>query len=60
MKLLIMLFLNQISRREYEHSEKYPDAKIIKLGIGDTSEPIPDCIASAMAKVNFLLFIFFV
>ncbi|TYK06659.1 putative LL-diaminopimelate aminotransferase [Cucumis melo var. makuwa] len=40
----------EISRREYEHSEKYPDAKIIKLGIGDTSEPIPDCIASAMAK----------
>lgn len=40
----------EISRREYEHSQRYPNAKIIKLGIGDTSEPIPECIASAMAK----------
>ncbi|KGN63120.1 probable LL-diaminopimelate aminotransferase, chloroplastic [Cucumis sativus] len=40
----------EISRREYEHFEKYPNAKIIKLGIGDTTEPIPECIASAMAK----------
>ncbi|XP_022939463.1 probable LL-diaminopimelate aminotransferase, chloroplastic [Cucurbita moschata] len=40
----------EISLREYEHSQKYPNAKIIKLGIGDTTEPIPDCIASAMAK----------
>ncbi|XP_023549870.1 probable LL-diaminopimelate aminotransferase, chloroplastic [Cucurbita pepo subsp. pepo] len=40
----------EISLREYEHSQKYPNAKIIKLGIGDTTEPIPNCIASAMAK----------
>lgn len=31
--------------------QKYPDAKIIPLGIGDTTEPIPEYIASAMAKV---------
>lgn len=30
---------------------KYPDAPVISLGIGDTTEPIPDVIASAMAKV---------
>lgn len=30
---------------------KYPDAQVISLGIGDTTEPIPDVITSAMAKV---------
>lgn len=30
---------------------KYPDAQVISLGIGDTTEPIPEVIASAMAKV---------
>jgi len=29
---------------------KYPDAKVISLGIGDTTEPIPDVITSAMSK----------
>ncbi|GKG62813.1 LL-diaminopimelate aminotransferase, chloroplastic-like protein, partial [Tanacetum coccineum] len=28
----------------------YPDAKVISLGIGDTTEPIPEVITSAMAK----------
>ena len=32
---------------------KYPDAKVISLGIGDTTEPIPEVITSAMAKVLF-------
>ncbi|RVW65467.1 Aminotransferase ALD1, chloroplastic [Vitis vinifera] len=43
-------FLNQICRRELEHTQKYPHAKLIKLGIGDTTEPIPDIITSAMAE----------
>ena len=30
---------------------KYPDAQVISLGIGDTTEPIPDVITSAMSKV---------
>lgn len=30
---------------------KHPDAQIISLGIGDTTEPIPEVITSAMAKV---------
>ena len=38
----------QIARRRREHQEKHPDAKIISLGIGDTTEPIPDVISSAM------------
>lgn len=29
---------------------KYPDAKVISLGIGDTTEPIPEVITSAMAE----------
>ena len=30
---------------------KYPDAQVISLGIGDTTEPIPEVITSAMAMV---------
>lgn len=29
--------------------EKRPNAKIISLGIGDTTEPIPNYVADAMA-----------
>uniref|UniRef100_A0A6N2LD24 Aminotransferase class I/classII large domain-containing protein n=1 Tax=Salix viminalis TaxID=40686 RepID=A0A6N2LD24_SALVM len=39
----------EISVRESRHVEKYPDAKLISLGIGDTTEPLPDIIASSMA-----------
>lgn len=38
--------------RESEHAQKYPHARLIRLGIGDTTEPIPDIITSAMAEVN--------
>ncbi|XP_021836504.2 probable LL-diaminopimelate aminotransferase, chloroplastic [Spinacia oleracea] len=40
----------EIGRRRNAHMLKYPDAKVISLGIGDTTEPIPDIITSAMAK----------
>ncbi|KAK1359278.1 LL-diaminopimelate aminotransferase, chloroplastic [Heracleum sosnowskyi] len=40
----------EISARELEHIEKYPDAKIISLGIGDTTQPIPDIVANTMSK----------
>jgi len=38
----------QIARRRRAHQEKHPDAKVISLGIGDTTEPIPRSIAEAM------------
>ena len=41
----------QIGRRKAAHMLKYPDAQVISLGIGDTTEPIPEVITSAMAKV---------
>ncbi|CAN0920971.1 LL-diaminopimelate aminotransferase, chloroplastic [Linum grandiflorum] len=40
----------EVARRRNAHKEKYPDAQVISLGIGDTTEPIPDVIASAMSK----------
>ncbi|XP_072957862.1 probable LL-diaminopimelate aminotransferase, chloroplastic [Typha angustifolia] len=39
----------EIARRRSAHLLKYPDAKVISLGIGDTTEPIPEVITSAMA-----------
>ncbi|CAA6653728.1 unnamed protein product [Spirodela intermedia] len=39
----------EIARRRSAHISKYPDAKVISLGIGDTTEPIPEVITSAMA-----------
>ncbi|KAJ6989841.1 aminotransferase ALD1 [Populus alba x Populus x berolinensis] len=39
----------EISKREVQHTERYPDAKLISLGIGDTTEPLPEIIASSMA-----------
>lgn len=40
----------EIGRRRSTHMQKYPDAKVISLGIGDTTEPIPEVITSAMAQ----------
>ncbi|XP_062147973.1 LL-diaminopimelate aminotransferase, chloroplastic-like [Alnus glutinosa] len=40
----------EISRRRVAHLLKYPDAQVISLGIGDTTEPIPEVITSAMEK----------
>jgi hypothetical protein len=42
--------LPQIAKRRRAHQEKNPSAKIISLGIGDTTEPIPAPIAAAMEK----------
>jgi len=41
----------QIGRRRTLHMQKYPDAKVISLGIGDTTEPIPRVITAAMEEV---------
>ncbi|KAL6010256.1 LL-diaminopimelate aminotransferase, chloroplastic [Asimina triloba] len=40
----------EIARRRSAHMLKYPDAQVISLGIGDTTEPIPEVITSAMSK----------
>jgi LL-diaminopimelate aminotransferase len=47
---LLLLLATQIARRRRAHQEAKPDAKIISLGIGDTTEPLPQYIADAMAK----------
>ncbi|KAL3635307.1 aldolase [Castilleja foliolosa] len=40
----------EISARESQHVKKYPNAKVISLGIGDTTEPLPDVVAMSMAN----------
>ncbi|XP_074578070.1 aminotransferase ALD1 homolog isoform X2 [Curcuma longa] len=45
----------EIGMRQIMHMEKYPNAKIISLGIGDTTEPLPVFIASAMSKYSHQL-----
>ncbi|XP_002513859.4 aminotransferase ALD1, chloroplastic [Ricinus communis] len=40
----------EISMAEYEHMQKKPHARLIRLGIGDTTEPIPEIITSSMAE----------
>ncbi|KAL9251128.1 LL-diaminopimelate aminotransferase, chloroplastic-like protein [Drosera capensis] len=40
----------EIARRRAAHLLKYPDAQVISLGIGDTTEPIPEVITAAMAE----------
>lgn len=47
----LLCFLTQISRRESEHMQKNPHASLLRLGIGDTTEPIPDIITLAMVEV---------
>ncbi|XP_059447550.1 aminotransferase ALD1, chloroplastic-like [Corylus avellana] len=49
-KLQNHYLFSEISRREAQHIEKYPNAKVISLGIGDTTQPLPEIIASSMAK----------
>lgn len=39
----------EVARRRREYAEKHPDAEIISLGIGNTTEPLPAFIAKAMA-----------
>lgn len=49
--------VKQVARRRNAHLQKYPDAKVISLGIGDTTEPIPEVITSAMANVRLLFIV---
>ncbi|ERM94263.1 hypothetical protein AMTR_s00010p00221790 [Amborella trichopoda] len=43
-------FLTNISRRQSAHLQKFPDTKLINLGIGDTTMPIPKSITSSMVE----------
>ncbi len=40
----------QIAKRRRAHQEKHPDAHVISLGIGDTTEPITSYVADAMKQ----------
>ncbi|VVA99170.1 unnamed protein product [Arabis nemorensis] len=40
----------EITRRELEHVEKHPNVRLISLGTGDTTEPIPEQITSQMSN----------
>ncbi|XP_048493619.1 LL-diaminopimelate aminotransferase, chloroplastic-like isoform X2 [Beta vulgaris subsp. vulgaris] len=45
----------EIAKRRAAHLVKYPDAQVISLGIGDTTEPIPDIITSMAKKVRYAI-----
>ena len=45
----------EVARRRREYASKNPNAKIISLGIGNTTEPLPKCIAQAMADYSISL-----
>jgi LL-diaminopimelate aminotransferase len=40
----------EIGKRRREFAAKHPEAKIISLGIGDTTEPLPPSIAEALTR----------
>ena len=40
----------EIARMRREHCAKFPDARVISLGIGDTTEPVPKPITDAMSS----------
>lgn len=40
----------EIAKRTKEYKESHPNADIIKLGIGDVTLPLPNCVTEAMHK----------
>ena len=48
LKLTAGYLFPEIARRVNQYSEAHPDAAIIKLGIGDVTEPLPEAIRQAM------------
>lgn len=42
----------EVARRRREYLSAHPDAKIISLGIGNTTEPLPQYIAKAMSDYS--------
>ena len=45
----------EVARRRREYAAAHPGAKIISLGIGNTTEPLPKFIAKAMADYSLAL-----
>lgn len=45
------LFTN-IARKVRDFQDKHPEAKVIKLGIGDVTRPLPACIVEALQKAS--------
>ncbi len=41
---------SEIAKRVAQHKENHPEAKIIRMGIGDVSLPLPDASVDAMIK----------
>lgn len=50
LKLKAGYLFPEIGRRVKKFSEEYPEAKIIRLGIGDVTEPLPAAVREAMHK----------
>lgn len=50
LKLKAGYLFPEIARRVNAFAEKHPDAQIIKLGIGDVTEPLPPACVEAMHK----------
>lgn len=51
-KLQTTYLFPQIEMKKKEHLLKNPNANLIELGVGNTTEPIPKCITSSMAEVR--------
>ncbi|KAL3324481.1 hypothetical protein AABB24_038561 [Solanum stoloniferum] len=49
-KLQTNYLFPEILERELKHVEKYPNAKVISLGIGDTTQPLPEPVALSMSN----------
>lgn len=50
LKLKAGYLFPEINRRVREYAAAHPDAKIIKMGIGDVTEPLPEACRTAMIK----------
>ena len=48
LKLTAGYLFPEIARRVREFSDRHPDASVIRLGIGDVTEPLPPAIVTAM------------
>ncbi len=47
-KIPATYLFSEIAKRVSQHKEEFPDAKIIRMGIGDVSLPLPDASVDAM------------
>jgi LL-diaminopimelate aminotransferase len=49
-KIPATYLFSEIAKRVVQHKEEHPEAKIIRMGIGDVSLPLPDASVDAMIK----------